>query len=426
MKIYAYILIVLSGVLTAQCSKVTLDEICGYPSAPGGGNGEGEGNGDYNSYWYYSYEAAQLIDAETLGMETAEDFTPYTVAHLGDTLFIANIGKAGSSLLLFSIKKGERLGTLQSWQHDGGEKSFGSQIEAIVPSGNRLYVAERQSRIHVFRLPELSYLTCIGNGQWSGPVFQAQAMTVKDGLIFARDKNGMVSIYKEEDATPENYQKVNRYRRASGNGSPGNNGFASHSMQPDAEGHLLLTDYEGKKIRVLDPALVNDDLANDASIDLDDLSLSPGFKPKTLALCGDRWYATGDNDAINIYERQSNEWSKKIKTVKGYAFSQPARIFIHIYQHCQSFNATVNTNRSFTCNIDYVIGEAILFIWLHTHHNPLSRLPYRPHNQLYLSRHIGTAAQTTAHLLQLLPEVRIIVNPILQLTVSHLRVQIRK
>ena len=131
MKIYAYILIVLSGVLTAQCSKVTLDEICGYPSAPGGGNGEGEGNGDYTSYWYYSYEAAQLIDAETLGMETAEDFTPYTVAHLGDTLFIANIGKAGSSLLLFSIKKGERLGTLQSWQHDGGEKSFGSQIEAI-------------------------------------------------------------------------------------------------------------------------------------------------------------------------------------------------------------------------------------------------------------------------------------------------------
>lgn len=214
--------------------------------------------------------------------------------------------------MLFSIKKGERLGTLQSWQHDGGEKSFGSQIEAIVPSGNRLYVAERQSRIHVFRLPELSYLTCIGNGQWSGPVFQAQAMTVKDGLISHATRTEW-SAFTRGGCHPGNYQKVNRYRRASGNGSPGNNGFASHSMQPDAEGHLLLTDYEGKKIRVLDPALVNDDMANNASIDLDDLSLSPGFKPKTLALCGDRWYATGDNDAINIYERQSNEWSKKIK-----------------------------------------------------------------------------------------------------------------
>ena len=82
MKIYAYILIVLSGVLTAQCSKVTLDEICGYPSAPGGGNGEGEGNGDYNSYWYYSYEAAQLIDAETLAWKRPR-ISPYTVAIWG-------------------------------------------------------------------------------------------------------------------------------------------------------------------------------------------------------------------------------------------------------------------------------------------------------------------------------------------------------
>ena len=217
MKIYAYILIVLSGVLTAQCSKVTLDEICGYPSAPGGGNGEGEGNGDYNSYWYYSYEAAQLIDAETLGMETAEDFTPYTVAHLGDTLFIANIGKAGSSLLLFSIKKGERLGTLQSWQHDGGEKSFGSQIEAIVPSGNRLYVAERQSRIHVFRLPELSYLTCIGNGQWSGMI-TLDGKDITRESIRQRSKDGMSHIPEDRhkhglvlDYSLENNMVLQRY-----------------------------------------------------------------------------------------------------------------------------------------------------------------------------------------------------------------------
>ena len=138
MKIYAYILIVLSGVLTAQCSKVTLDEICGYPSAPGGGNGEGEGNGDYTSYWYYSYEAAQLIDAEPLGMETAEDFTPYTVAHLGDTLFIANIGNLGSSLLLFSTKIGERLGTLQSCQHVGGGSILGWSIHNFRPVGIRM------------------------------------------------------------------------------------------------------------------------------------------------------------------------------------------------------------------------------------------------------------------------------------------------
>ena len=82
----------------------------------------------------------RAVDAETLGMETAEDFTPYTVAHLGIPFHLKH-RKGGSSLLLFSIKKGERLNLTPRAGHDGGEKSF--QIEAIVPSGNRLYVAER-------------------------------------------------------------------------------------------------------------------------------------------------------------------------------------------------------------------------------------------------------------------------------------------
>ena len=174
-------------------------------------------------------------------------------------------------------------------------------------------MAERQSCIHVFQLPDLSYLTCIGNGKWSGPVFQAQALTVKDGLIFARDKNGQVSIYKESDATTENYQKTQRYRQASANGSPGNNAFAPHYMEVNAEGNILLTDYEGKKIRVLNPALVNDDFKNGTSIDLDDQALMLDFKPKTFAVCGERWYATGDNDAINIYDSQQKRMDQKIE-----------------------------------------------------------------------------------------------------------------
>lgn len=317
MKIYTYILLVLLGGMTARCGKDDSENMDDAVS----------GEESYDSYWYYSYEAALSINAEALGMEDAESFVPYTVAHAGDTLFIANTGTAGNSLLVFSGKESKLLGTLTSWRFNNEEKSFGSSIEAIVPAGGRLYVAERQSRIHVFRLPDLAYITCIGNGQWNGPVFQAQALAVKDGFIFARDKNGMVSVYKESDVTPENYQKVNRYRQVSGNGSAGNNVFAAHYMQFNAEGNILLTDYEGRKIRVLDPALVNDELVNGTSIDVDELALTLDFRPKTFALCGERWYATGDNDAINVYDSQRNEWVKSMKTVKGYVFSQPARVY---------------------------------------------------------------------------------------------------
>ncbi len=316
---YMYFLLACLGGMVAGCDddKFRVEDVL-----PGGGEAGGG-----KSFWYYSYEAVQLMDAESLGMGAAEAFTPNAVAHIGDTLFIANIGKAGNSLLVYSLGEDRLLRTVKTWEFNGEEKSFGSPIEAVVPAGDRLYVAERQSRIHVFRLPGLEYVTCIGNGQWSGPVFQAQAVAVTGGLVFARDKNGKVSVYREADATPENYQKVNRYRQASGNGSPGNNAFAAHTMTVDAEGHILLTDYEGKKIRVLDPALVNDDFRNDGVIDMDDRALLLGFKPKTLALAAERWYATGDNDAVNIYDCRRGEWVKQLKSVKGYAFSQPARIY---------------------------------------------------------------------------------------------------
>lgn len=317
MKIYAYILTVLLGILTVQCSSNEIEDL-------NQDQGQGDSN-DYNSYWYYSYEASRKINAETLDMRE-EEFSPYTVAHLGDTLFVANIGNAGNSLILLSQKEDKLLENLKSWRFNGKRLSFDSPIEAIVPVGERLYVAERESRIHVFALPDLAYITCIGNGNWSGPVFQAQALTVTDGLIFARDKDGKVSIYKESEATSDNYQKINRYRQVVGNGTA-NNAFAPHYMQVDAEEKILLTDYEGKIIRLLDLTLVNDDLANNTSIDMDDLTLSLDFKPKTLAVGKERWYVTGDNNAINIYDCRLKEWTHKLKSVKGYAFSQPARIY---------------------------------------------------------------------------------------------------
>ena len=93
MKMYVYIWLVLLGILTIRCSS---DDI---------GNPE-EDSPEYDSYWYYSYEAAQLVNAETLGMEALEDFSPYTVAHLGDTLFVANIGKGRKQFVGIQYKGG--------------------------------------------------------------------------------------------------------------------------------------------------------------------------------------------------------------------------------------------------------------------------------------------------------------------------------
>ncbi|MDE7077192.1 MAG: quinoprotein amine dehydrogenase [Alistipes sp.] len=282
----------------------------------------------YTSYWYYTYEALETVDYETMGLEAAADFKPYAVAQRGDTLFVANIGTAGQSMILYSKKAKRPLTTIKTWTFNDAEKNFTSNINAIVVTDDRLYVAEQQSLIHVFSLPGMEYYSCIGNGDWGGPVFQAQAMTVKDGLVFARNKNGRVRVYKESDVTPENYQKINYYKETGpGAGNSANNAFAAHYMEVDKDGHIMLTGYEAQSIRVLDPALINDDFKNVTNIDIDELTWALPFKPKTFAMTAERMYATGSNDAVSIYDMEKEEWVKTLKSIKGFAFTRPDRVF---------------------------------------------------------------------------------------------------
>lgn len=63
MKIHSYILLLALGVLAARCGD---DETVEF-----GGRLPGSEDGGYESHWYYSYEAARLIDAESLGMSAS-------------------------------------------------------------------------------------------------------------------------------------------------------------------------------------------------------------------------------------------------------------------------------------------------------------------------------------------------------------------
>lgn len=285
---------------------------------------------NYTSYWYYNYEALDIVDYETLGLETATQFNPFTVIERGDTLFVANAG-GGSSLIVFDKKNSKPLKTVSTWTVAGAEKKFLSLIEAMAVTENRLYVSERSNLIHVFGLPDMEYITCIGTGSFNAaasPVCNVQALVVKDGLVFARDKTGPISIYKEADVTPGNYQKIKRYKQTGGGcDNKANKNFAAHYMEVDPEGRLMVTAYDAQSIRVLDPSQIDDDFVNGTNIDIDDLTWTLEFNPKTFAMTRDRLYVTGNNNAINIYDFNKKAWVNAIKSVKGFAFTTPDRIY---------------------------------------------------------------------------------------------------
>ncbi len=314
------VLLLVCGIFAAQCTKSTDPA----PVDPD--------NQNYTSYWYYSYEVLDIVTNETLGLTTTDEFNPGTVALRGDTLFIANTGKP-SGLILFDKKNKRPFKTIQKWTVNGAEKSFAdnSPIYAIAPTADRVYVSEKSSRIHVFSLPEMDYLTCIGTGTSDNKVvnvINVQALAVKDGLLYARNKTGQIGIYKEELITRENYQKVARYKQAGpGAGDSSNNGFAAHYMEVDKEGHIMLTGYMAKSIRVLDTSLVNDDFKDGTNLDIEDLTWALSFNPKSFAMTEDRLYVTGGNNAINIYDFRRKEWVKALNSVKGFTFTTPERIY---------------------------------------------------------------------------------------------------
>ncbi|MDE6865579.1 MAG: quinoprotein amine dehydrogenase, partial [Alistipes sp.] len=73
MKSYIYpVLLLVCGTFAARCSKSTDPA----PVDPD--------NQNYTSYWYYNYEALDIVTHETLGLTTANEFNPGTVAQRGD------------------------------------------------------------------------------------------------------------------------------------------------------------------------------------------------------------------------------------------------------------------------------------------------------------------------------------------------------
>lgn len=299
---WQYATLLLCALATVQCSDNTEESIM--PEPP------------YESRWYYSYDAESVLTAADFSID---GFIPYTLGCTGDTLFVAN--NADSSLLVIDANSERVLRTVKQWSFNGEQHRFESTIEAIVPSGDRLYVAERQSRIHCFSLLSWEYVGCIGNGNWWNDVFQAQAATAVNGFVFARDKDGKISLYRETDVTPENYQNVRRYCQSAGIGATNNN-FATHCMRLDGQGHILLTDYNNKQIYTLDAEkAVN--MENGASIDIAELTLTPDFAPTGMDITPDFYFVAGGNRAINIYDRTKKAWTKKLESIRGYTFSQP-------------------------------------------------------------------------------------------------------
>ena len=285
----------------------------------------------YTSYYYYSYEAARQLSATDFALAEGQ-FTPGPAYIKGDTLFVANIQSGAFSLELYDRNKNRHLASLKSWQYKEAEQKFPDKIEAIGISGNRLYLANISSRIDVFDVRTLEFITRIGTGNWGDGINQmvhSHAMAITpDGNIMIRTKKNLL-VYREADVTLENYQKVPFYCRSKGDGMDVNNGFHSHQMVQDSTGIVYLADfgqYGNQKIQAIDTTLIE---KGDQKILIDtEKTLPLSFNPCGIALHENRMILSAQNGSLFIYDRTKRNWENSFKSVKGYTFKKPEKLLV--------------------------------------------------------------------------------------------------
>lgn len=280
-------------------------------------------------YYYYSYKAGEVINAENLGYASGE-FTPGCTAIYGDTLFIANTQDRHFSVELYSLSGHRKIGSLNQWSYKNETQTFNNYVEAIGVSDGKLYLANIGSCIDVFDVRTLKFITRMGNRNWGGGNTQflhTHAMALIGDYIVVRMKNRL-QVMLQNEVTADKYQNISFYSRGDVNGFDTNNGFYPHQMVVDTTGIIFLADYGqygNRKIQAIDTALIkkgdNIAMTTDQTMPLD-------FNPRGIALYKNLMYVSASDGSIRIYDRSKKKFLQSTKSVIGYTFKSAQKMLV--------------------------------------------------------------------------------------------------
>lgn len=307
-----FIYILLATIVLSACTKTEYEDVIR----------EVEPEKPSAVHYYYSYKAAELINAEKLGY-TSDEFIPGCTYIYGDTLFIANTRAEHLSVELYSLSARRKIGSLSRWTYKDETQVFNNYVEAITVSDGKLYLANIGSCVDVFDMHTLDFITRLGNRNWgegNTQFLHTHAMAIVGNYIVVRTKNRLQVMLKS-DVSAEKYQNISFYSRSDNTGFDTNKDFFSHQMVVDSTGTLLLADYGqygNHKIQAIDTSLIKKG-DNIAMVD-SKRTMALDFNPRGIALYKNLMYISASNGSIHIYDRNKNKFLQNTKSVIGYTF----------------------------------------------------------------------------------------------------------
>ena len=144
-------------------------------------------------YYYPTDEATITADKITAGSGA---FDPKGIAIANNKLYICN----GDVLEIFDATTLKYIKTISNYTK-GSTTIALTKLSSVCIDNGRVYVGSVDSRLFVFDETTNAGISTVGNGQWWNTFVHVFGVTVKDGLVFVKEKETSIKVFETSQIT---------------------------------------------------------------------------------------------------------------------------------------------------------------------------------------------------------------------------------
>ncbi|QLC64802.1 hypothetical protein LPB248_00465 [Flavobacterium sp. LPB0248] len=145
------------------------------------------------TYYYPSDEA--VLTAENIPGST-EAFDPKGIAVSNGKLYAAN----GNALEIFDALTFNHIKTIKEFVKGANAIPL-TNLTSVCADNGRIYVGSTDSRLFVFDQATNAGISTVGNGNWWETFVHVFGVTVKDGLVFVKEKEKSIKVFDASQIT---------------------------------------------------------------------------------------------------------------------------------------------------------------------------------------------------------------------------------
>ncbi|GGI77830.1 hypothetical protein GCM10007978_14380 [Shewanella hanedai] len=196
------------------------------------------------------------LDYSTFGYESADNFSPESVAINRDKVYVGNVHSSFSKIERFDLKTQQALPAITGFTLNGIDETY-RVVSDVTEHNGRLYVASLSSnRVDIYDTTNNDNIVMsLGTGSWSGNTFDKtlthpHSVAANNDYIFVADVSGKISVYAQSDVKQANHKNTKKHAFLS---LPESNSIY-RNLKMEVVGNELIASFDSSATYVFDIA----------------------------------------------------------------------------------------------------------------------------------------------------------------------------